>query len=50
MSVDFGEDTGYHPMYYQNVTDSVIEVLCVGLADFIDSSTCYHATVVPTQD
>ena len=40
----------YHPIAYYNRTDTISEVMCVGLDDFIDPDYCNHATLVPTEE
>ena len=30
----------YHPVVYNNKTDSIEEILCIGVSDYIDISVC----------
>ena len=38
----------YYPLAYSNRTDSIAEVMCVGLSDYIDANFCDHETIVPS--
>ena len=39
----------YYPLRYMNNTDTIDEVLCVALSDYIEEKSCNHNTVVPDQ-
>lgn len=43
-------DRVYYPVSYYNMTDGIRETLCIRLEDYVDSQSCNHATVVPSQD